>query len=112
MSLVAIGILTATTAFAQSVGSQTWVPDLSGTYRCVQNCARGRLVHIQQRFRQLEVTYGNQPAAAWVSWPGHISTSWNDNAVYSPDGATIQFTSGTLWVLIAPTPAPGRNWNE
>jgi hypothetical protein len=101
----------ATGACAQAVGSQTWLPDLSGTYRCVQKCAGARLVHVQQNFRQLTVSDGKQSAAAWIDWSGHISTSWNDNGVYSPDGATIQFTSGAVWVLVQPTPAPGeRVW--
>ena len=109
---VAVGMFAATAASAQSVGSQTWVPDLSGTYRCVRHCPQGRLVHIQQNVREIEVTYANQTAGAWVGRPGHISTSWYDTGVYSPDGTTIQFTSGAVWVLVEPTPIPGRNWNN
>lgn len=116
ISLVAAATLAATMfaatgASAQAVGSQTWLPDLSGTYRCVQKCAGTRWVHVQQNFRQLAVNDGKQAATAWIDWSGHISTSWNDSGVYSPDGATIQFTSGTVWVLVVPTPVPGeRRW--
>jgi hypothetical protein len=110
--LVALSICAATAASAQSIGSQSWVPDLSGTYRCVQYCAGRHLVHIQQYYRQLEVSDGRQAAAAWISSSGHISTSWNDTGVYSPDGTTIQFAGGAVWVLVEPTPVPGRTWNE
>src|SRR5262249_11524597 len=35
---------------------------------------------------------------AWIDWPGHIwADRWNQGAVYSPDGATIQFDRGTVW---------------
>lgn len=110
--LVAMGMFAATAASAQAVGSQTWVPDLSGTYRCVQYCKGAQLIHIVQHFRQMDITSGNQTANASIGWSGHISTSWNDDGVYSPDGTTIQFTNGTVWVLVDPTPIPGRTWNE
>ena len=110
--LIAMSMFAATAASAQAVGSQTWIPDLSGTYRCVQYCGGRHLVHIQQHYRQLEVSDGNQTASAWIGAPGHISTSWNDTGVYSPDGTTIQFVGGAVWVLVEPTPVPGRTWNE
>jgi hypothetical protein len=47
---------------------------------------------------------------AWIDRAGHInSQAWN--AVYSPDGFTIQFNSGTVWVLLQPLPgAPFKQW--
>ena len=38
------------------------------------------------------------PSRAWIDWPGHIwAENWSEGAVYSPDGLTIQFDSGTIW---------------
>lgn len=109
MALAALGALAATGASAQAVGTQTWVPNLSGVYRCVHNCAGIRLVHIAQNGRQLDLTNeSGQPSTAWIESPGHIWTqSLNEGAVYSPDGFTIQFNHGMVWVLVDPTPAPG-----
>ena len=37
------------------------------------------------------------PSRAWVDWPGHIwAQSWNEGAIFSPDGMTIQFDRGTV----------------
>src|SRR5437660_2439399 len=55
-----------------------------------------------------------EPSRAWIDWIGHIWTqSWNQGAVYSPDGMTIQFDRGTVWqrdlgqpVVIVPGRAP------
>jgi len=109
IALVALSAFAATNASAQAVGTQTWVPNLSGVYRCVHNCQGVRLVHIAQSGRELGVTNGTgQSSTAWINWPGHIwSQSLNEGAVYSPDGFTIQFDGGMVWVLVEPTPAPG-----
>jgi hypothetical protein len=102
-ALVALGALAATNASAQSVGTQHWVDDLSGVYRCVQRCVGGHLIHLGQTGWSLEVTNeAGQSSQAWIQRPGHIWTSWNDAAVYSADGFTIQFNSGTIWVLVEP----------
>jgi hypothetical protein len=43
---------------------------------------------------------------------GHIwAESWNEGAVYSPDGMTIQFDNGTVWrrnieLLVLPSAPP------
>ncbi len=109
MALAMLGALAATDASAQAVGTQTWVPNLSGVYRCVRNCAGIHLVHIAQNGRQLDLTNeSGQPSTAWIGAPGHIWTpALNEGAVYSPDGFTIQFNGGMVWVLVDPTPAPG-----
>jgi hypothetical protein len=110
IALVALGALAATDASAQSVGTQPWIPNLSGVYRCVHNCAGVRVTHVIQRGRELSLTNGaGQASSAWIDWPGHISTSWNEGAVYSADGFTIQFNNGSVWVLLDPTPIPGSN---
>ncbi len=109
LALAALGVLTATSALAQSVGSQFHVPDLSGVYRCVRNCAGAGPAHIAQRGWRLElINEVGEPSTAWIRQPGYMWVqSWNEGAVYSPDGFTIQFGNGTVWVLVLPTPAPG-----
>ena len=110
IGLIALGALEATDASAQAVGSQAWVPNLSGVYRCVHNCAGVGVTQVVQRGRELTLTNGaGQASSAWINWPGHISTSWNEGAVYSPDGFTIQFNNGSVWILLDPTPIPGSN---
>ena len=44
------------------------------------------------------VNEAGQPSRAWIDWPGHIwAQYWNEGAVYSPDGMTVQFDHGTVW---------------
>ena len=90
IGLVAFAALAATDVSAQAVGTQTWIPNLSGVYRCVRYCSGFRVAHVVQYGRQLTLTNETgQLYSARIGWPGHISTSWNDAAVYSPDGFTI-----------------------
>ena len=105
--LISLSVLAATGAQAQSAGS---LPDLTGVYRCVQNCAGTAPAHIFQRGWELHLTNEDgEPAVAWIDRAGHInSQAWN--AVYSPDGFTIQFYNGAVWVLVDPRPVPG--WNR
>jgi len=53
--------------------------------------------------------YG-RPASAWIDAPGRIRATWQDWAMYSPDGFTIQFAGGAVWVLLEPMPVPGTVW--
>jgi hypothetical protein len=112
LGLIALGALVATDASAQAVGTQHLPPDLGGLYRCVRNCAGPGPARIAQRGWELYLTNENgQPAQAWIDWPGHIkSQSWDDCAVYSPDGFTIQFNRGAVWVLVDPT--MGGGWKQ
>ena len=112
-ALIALSSLAATCASAQSVGTQPSLPDLTGVYRCVRNCAGAGPAHIFQRGWELHITNeAGEPSTAWIDRPGHIqSRSWNDCAVYSPDGFTIQFCGGAVWVLLEPQPgAPFKQW--
>ena len=67
------------------------VLNLSGQFQCVEGCAEG------------------QPGPVFVT---HIwAESWNEGAVYSPDGMTIQFDNGTVWrrnieLLVLPSALP------
>jgi hypothetical protein len=85
-------------------------PGLSGQFQCIQGCAGGLvgLAFVTQNGWDLNlVNELGQPTRAWIDWPGHIWVqSWNEGAVYSPDGMTIQFDNGTVWtkniVLLVP----------
>jgi hypothetical protein len=103
------GLAVATDASAQAVGTQFWPPNLSGVYRCVHHCLGRGLPHVMQSGPELNLTNElGQPSAAWIHVPGHIwAQAWDEGAVYSPDGFTIQFDNGSVWVLVEPTPVPG-----
>jgi hypothetical protein len=114
-ALIALFAVSATGASAQAVGSQGDVPDLSGIYRCVRQCAGPGLIRIAQSGWELGLTNEvGQPARGWIKWPGRIwIESWQQGAVYSPSSFTIQFDRGTVWVLLDPRPVPGArypNW--
>jgi hypothetical protein len=77
------------------------VLNISGSFQCVEGCA-GRLpdtAFVTQNGRDLNlVNELGQPSRAWIDRPGHIwAQNWNEGAVYSPDGMTIQFDKGTVW---------------
>ena len=107
----ALSVGIATNAFAQAVGSQFSAPNLSGLYRCVRYCAGVRFAHVTARGWQLTVTNeAGEAIRAWIDWPGHIRVpALNETAVYSPDGFTIQFSRGPVWVLVDPEPVPGSS---
>ena len=98
LRLVALALiaLSATDASAQV--------SLSGQYRCIQGCKAGAVgpVYVTQNGLDLNlVNEVGEPTRAWVDWPGHIwAQYWNEGAVYSPDGMTIQFDRGTVWQRI------------
>jgi len=76
--------------------------NLSGPYRCVNYCADGQVgspAFVTQNGWDMNlVNEVGQPVRAWVDWPGHIWIErWNQGAIYSPDGMTIQFDRGTIW---------------
>ncbi len=79
--------------------------NLTGTYRCVQGCAsgfEGRSAFVTQNGWNMNlVSEAGVPVVAWFDWFSP-NTIWIDalhqGAVYSPDGQTIQFDRGTVWV--------------
>jgi hypothetical protein len=77
------------------------VLNVSGQFQCIQGCAGGLpgLAFVTQNGWELNlVNELGQPTRAWIDWPGHIwAQSWNEGAVYSPDGMTIQFDNGSVW---------------
>ena len=81
-------------------------PFLSGQYQCVQNCRGPGLTFVTQNNWNLNlVNEVGEPSRAWIDYPGHIwAQYWNEGAVYSPDGLTIQFDDGAVWVRFVPPP--------
>ncbi|HET8920523.1 MAG TPA: hypothetical protein VFN27_12680 [Xanthobacteraceae bacterium] len=85
-------------------------PELSGQFQCIAGCAGGIVgpAFVTQNGWDLNlVNEIGQPSRAWIDYPGHIWVqSWNEGAVYSTDGMTIQFDNGTVWaknvVLLVP----------
>jgi hypothetical protein len=87
--------VSATTASAQNV------LNLSGRFVCVKDC-RGPVMapaFVTQNGWDLNlVNEVGEPSRAWIDWPGHVwAQYWNEGAVYSPDGMTIQFDNGAVW---------------
>jgi hypothetical protein len=105
--LSAVFALLATDALAQGI-------NLSGRYRCVQMCRTGletAPAFVTQNGWDLNVVdEAGNASRAWVDWPGHIWVrDWNEGAVVSPDGMTIQFDRGRVWerapeLVVAPPP--------
>jgi hypothetical protein len=83
---------------------------LSGQFQCIAGCAGGSAgpAFVTQNGWDLNlVNEIGQPSRAWIDWPGHIWVQgWNEGAIYSADGMTIQFDNGTVWaksvILVVP----------
>ena len=101
------------TPAVQTIATPVWSgigPGLSGQFQCIAGCAGGAVgpAFVTQNGWELNVVNEiGQPSRAWVDYPGHIWVqSWNEGAVYSADGMTIQFDNGSVWaknvVLVVP----------
>jgi hypothetical protein len=100
----AIATMAASGASAQSV-------DLTGTYRCIQNCRGDMLAYVTQNGPSLNLlTEAGVATRAWPDWYAPASRLWIDvyniSAVYTPDGLAIQFDNGTIWQRYVPPPPP------
>jgi hypothetical protein len=86
-----------TASAATSVAAQD--VNLSGRYRCVQNCRGPGPAYVTQNGWDLNlVNEVGQPSRAWIDWAGHIwAENWREGAVFLPDGGTIQFDNGAVW---------------
>ena len=84
---------TATAALAQNA------VNIAVPYRCLRGCAGPGIAYVAQSGWQLGLTNeAGQFTKAWIDRPGHIwLQSWNEGAVYSPDGMTLQFDRGSVW---------------
>ena len=96
-----------------AAGASAQVGNLSGEYHCVQDCRGGLAgpVFVTQNGYDLNlVNEVGEPSRAWIDWPGHFwAQYWNEGAVYSPDGMTIQFDRGTVWQRGVPLPPPSMS---
>lgn len=113
ITLYAIGVLAA--VFATEASAQPI--NLTGKYQCIQNCRYGSLgspAYVTQNGWDINlVNEAGQSSRAWIDWfsPARIwAESWNEGAVYSPDGMIIQFDRGPIWQrdLGLPPPPPLR----
>ncbi len=85
--------------------------DLSGRFQCIQLCRpefAGAPAYVTQNGWNMNVVdEGGIASRAWIDWPGHIwLQSWNEGAVYSADGNTIQFDRGRVWQRAAEVVEP------
>jgi hypothetical protein len=113
MATVPVVQTTVAAPAVQTVGTPVWSgigPGLSGQFQCIAGCAGGVAgpAFVTQNGWDLNIVNEiGQPSRAWVDYPGHIWVqSWNQGAVYSTDGMTIQFDNGTVWaknvILVVP----------
>jgi hypothetical protein len=101
--------------FATGVSAQSI--NLTGAYRCVEACRTGpgAPAFITQNGPNLNLlNEAGQPARAWPDLLAPATRiwvdAWNEGAVYSPDGMTVQFDNGTIWVRDWGPPVPvGRH---
>jgi hypothetical protein len=117
MKLVSAFALAAALIAVTGTESSAQVLNLSGQFRCVEGCAAGLVgwpAFVVQTDWDMGLTNeAGAPSRAWIDYPGHIWVqNWNEGAVYSPDGMTIQFDRGTVWQRdlgegAMPPPPPG-----
>ncbi len=107
MKLVLVAIGLSATVLASGASAQGI--NLSGQWQCVASCLapQGSFAYITQNGWNFNVVNeAGMASRAWLDYPGHI---WidraNQGAIYSPDGFTLQFDSGTVWQR-APVPPP------
>jgi hypothetical protein len=113
-------VIGAVAAFTSGASAQSI--NLTGTYRCIQNCRDGYLgapAFVTQNWNQLNlVTETGESFRAWPDLAAPASRIWidarNESAVYSPDGMRIQFDDGRVWQrdLGPPPPPPPGAWRR
>lgn len=106
--IAALGAMVIAAATATAASAQ--VLNLTGQFQCVKGCVAGppALAYITQTDWQLNlVNEAGVPSRAWIDYPGHLwAQNWNEGAIYSPDGMTIQFDRGTVWQRVVELPPP------
>jgi hypothetical protein len=114
-----IGVIGAVAASAGGASAQS--VNLTGNYRCIQNCRDGSVgapAFVTQNWNQLNlVTETGESFRAWPDVTAPASRIWidarNESAVYSPDGMRIQFDDGRVWQRdLGPLPPPPGNWRR
>jgi len=98
----AVGALVALGCFGTPASAEPI--NLSGRYACVQNCRDGLIgapVYVTQNGGDINIVNEvGESARGWNDWfsPNRIWTEpWHQSAVYSPDGAVLQFDDGTVY---------------
>jgi hypothetical protein len=99
--LPCVFVLLAALAAAGGAAAQSLL-DLTGRYRCVHLCRDGVVgdpAFITQNGREMNLLNEvGEPSRGWIEGNGRIwAQAWNEGAVFSPDGAIIQFDRGTIW---------------
>ena len=94
---VVVGVLAATEASAQPI-------NLTGRYRCVIRCQPGLTGYpafiTQNGWSVNLLNEAGESSRGWIeggSYGRLWAAAWNQGAVYTPDGVTVQFDSGTIW---------------
>jgi hypothetical protein len=98
-----IGVIGAVAAFTSGASAQSI--NLTGTYRCIQDCRDGHVggpAFVTQNGWNLNlVTETGESYRAWPDLAAPYGRIWiearNESAVYSPDGMRIQFDDGRIW---------------
>jgi hypothetical protein len=117
MRIVSIAFALASTLIATEASAQ--FVNLTGPYQCVQGCQPGPTgpAFITQNGWDMNVTneFG-ETSHGWIDYNGHIwLQNWNEGAVYSSDGLTIQFDRGIVWQRDfgpPPPPPPGAYYRR
>lgn len=109
MKATLIALFGAAAAIAASAdGASAQVLNLTGQFQCVQGCTAPAVApaYITQADWQLNlVNEAGIPSRGWIDFPGHLwAEAWNEGAIYSPDGMTIQFDGGAVWQRIVAVP--------
>lgn len=98
LATLAVTTSAVTGASAQSV-------NLSGRYKCIQVCRWGLVggpAYVTQNGPDLNLlNEAGEASRAWADWFAPETRiwidRWDEGAVYSPDGMTIQFDNGSVW---------------
>jgi hypothetical protein len=107
MKAYVIALVASLGAFGATSAHAQWA-DLTGRYQCIQNCSGPGPSYVTQNGWELSlVNETGTPSRAWIDYPGHIwAEYWHEGAIFSPDGLTIQFDSGSVWQRFTPAPPP------
>jgi len=111
-------VIGAVAAFTSAASAQSI--NLTGTYRCIQNCRDGYLgapAFVTQNGENFNlVTENGDSFRAWPDLTAPNSRIWidarNESAVYSPDGVRIQFDDGRVWQRDFGPPPPRVVWRR
>ena len=111
-------VIGAVAAFTSAASAQSI--NLTGTYRCIQNCRDGYLgapAFVTQNGENFNlVTENGDSFRAWPDVTAPNSRIWidarNESAVYSPDGVRIQFDDGRVWQRDFGPPPPRVVWRR